>query len=142
VSARCHAKFVGSQLIDVTPSYPAQQNLLTTDRTINGTKCPTGKPSATLDGQRLKLAVNRGANGTGFTATATIPASATPGRHTLAVSCEAGSSGTTMLQVSEAAQPAAAKLVLGTQPPSGLALFSGIAVMVASVGITTRRRQQ
>jgi hypothetical protein len=77
VSARCHAKFVGSQLIDVTPSYPAQQNLLTTDRTavpagqavtISGTKCPTGKPSATLDGQRLNLAVNRSANGKGFTA--------------------------------------------------------------------------
>jgi hypothetical protein len=153
VSARCHAKFVGSQLIDVTPSYPAQENLLTTDRTavpagqavtISGTKCPTGKPSATLDGQRLNLAVNR--SGKGFTAKATIPASATPGKHTLSASCEAGSSGTTVLHVSEAAQPAAAKLVFGTQPPSGLALwaalFSGIAVLVASVGITTRRRRQ
>jgi hypothetical protein len=153
VSARCHGKFVGSQLIDVTPSYPAQENLLTTDRTavpagqavtISGTKCPTGKPSATLDGQRLNLAVNR--SGKGFTAKATIPASATPGKHTLSASCEAGSSGTTVLHVSEAAQPAAAKLVFGTQPPSGLALwaalFSGIAVLVASVGITTRRRRQ
>jgi hypothetical protein len=153
VSARCHAKFVGSQLIEVKPDYPAQENLLTTDRTavpagqavtISGTKCPTGKPSATLDGQRLNLAVNR--SGNGFTATATIPAGATPGKHTLAASCEAGSSGTTVLHVSEAAQPAAAKLVFGTQPPSGLALwaalFSGIAVLVASVGITTRRRRQ
>ena len=39
-----------------------------------------------------------------------------------------------------------AKLVFGTQPPSGLALwaalFAGIAVLVASVGITTRRRRQ
>ena len=51
-----------------------------------------------------------------------------------------------MLHVSQAAQPAAAKLVFGTQPPSGLALwaalFAGIAVLVASVGITTRRRRQ
>jgi hypothetical protein len=153
VSARCHAKFVGSQLTEVKPDYPAQENLLTTDRTavpagqavtINGTKCPTGKPSATLDGQRLDLAVHR--NGKGFTATATIPAGATPGRHTLSASCEAGSSGTTVLHVSEAAQPAAAKLVFGTQPPSNLALwaalFAGIAVLVASVGITTRRRRQ
>jgi hypothetical protein len=153
VSARCHAKFVGSQLTEVKPDYPAQENLLTTDRTavpagqavtINGTKCPTGKPSATLDGQRLNLAVNR--NGKGFTATATIPAGATPGKHTLSASCEAGSSGTTVLHVSEAAQPAAAKLVFGTQPPSNLALwaalFAGIAVLVASVGITTRRRRQ
>ena len=36
--------------------------------TVRGTKCPTGKPSATLDGQRLNLAVNRSANGKGFTA--------------------------------------------------------------------------
>jgi hypothetical protein len=155
VSARCHGKFVGSQLIDVDESYPSPLNLLTTDRTavpagqavtISGTKCPTGKPSATLDGQRLRLAVNRSANTKGFTATATIPAGATPGKHTLAASCEAGSSGTTVLHVSQAAQPAAAKLVFGTQPPSGLALwaalFAGIAVLVASVGITTRRRRQ
>ena len=51
-----------------------------------------------------------------------------------------------MLYVSEPAQPTAAKLVFGTQPPSSLALwaalFSGIAVLVASVGITTRRRRQ
>jgi hypothetical protein len=155
VSSRCHAKFVGSQLIDVTPSYPAQQNLLTTDRTavpagqavtISGTKCPTGKPTASLDGQRLNLAVNRSAGGKGFTATATIPANATPGKHTLSAECEAGSSGTTVLHVSEAAEPAAAKLVFGTQPPSDLALwaalFSGVAVLVASIGITTRRRRQ
>jgi len=32
VSARCHGKFVGSQLIDVERSYPAPSNLLTTDR--------------------------------------------------------------------------------------------------------------
>jgi hypothetical protein len=155
VSARCHGKFVGSQLIEVKPDYPAQESLLTTDRTavpagqavtISGTKCPTGKPSATLDGQRLNLAVNRSAGGKGFTATATIPATATPGKHTLSAECEAGSSGTTVLHVSEAAEPAAAKLVFGTQPPSDLALwaalFSGIAVLVASIGITTRRRRQ
>ena len=155
VSARCHAKFVGSQLIDVDDTYPAQQNLLTTDRTavpagqavtISGTKCPTGKPTASLDGQRLNLAVNRSAGGKGFTATATIPASATPGKHTLSAECEAGSSGTTLLHVSEAAEPAAAKLIFGTQPPSDLALwaalFSGIAVLIASSGVTTRRRRQ
>jgi hypothetical protein len=48
--------------------------------------------------------------------------------------------------VTEAAEPAAAKLVFGTQPPSdlalGAALFSGIAVLVASIGISTRRRRQ
>jgi hypothetical protein len=129
--------------------------LLTTDRiagpagqavTISGTRCSTRKPEATLDGQRLKLAVNRSANATGFTATATIPASATLGTHMLAAGCEAGSAGSTVLHVAEAARPAAAKPVFGTQPPSSLALwaalFSGIALLVASVGITTRRRRQ
>jgi hypothetical protein len=154
VSARCHGKFVGSQLIDVTPSYPSQESLLTTDRTavpagqavtISGTKCPTGKPAASLDGQRINLAV-RSTQGKGFTATATVPATATPGKHTLWAGCDAGSEGITQLHVTEAAEPAAAKLVFGTQPPSDLALwaalFSGIAVLVASIGIGTRRRRQ
>jgi hypothetical protein len=135
-------------------SYPGQESLLTTDRTavpagqtvtISGTKCPTGKPEATLDGQRVKLAV-RNTSGKGFTATATIPATATLGKHTLSAGCEAGSAGTTVLHVSEAAEPAAARLVFGTQPPSDLALwaglFSGVAVLVASIGITARRRRE
>jgi hypothetical protein len=33
VSARCHGKFIGSQLIEVVDTYPTQQSLLTTDRT-------------------------------------------------------------------------------------------------------------
>jgi hypothetical protein len=154
VSARCHGAFVGSQLIDVESSYPASLNLLTTDRTtvpagqvvtVRGTKCPTGRPTATLDGKRIGLAVQRGANGKGFSATATIPATATPGRHTLWAGCDAGSAGTTTLHVLEAAEPAAARLVFGAQPPTDLTLwaglFSGIAVLVASLGITTRRRR-
>jgi hypothetical protein len=153
LSARCHGAFVGSQLIDVEVTYPASLNLLTTDRTtvpagqavtVSGTKCPTGRPTASLDGQRVDLAVNRGANAKGFTATATIPASATPGRHTLWAGCDAGSAGSTTLHVLEAAEPAAARLVFGAQPPTDLALwaglFSGIAVLVASIGITRRRR--
>ena len=152
VSARCHGKFVGSQLIDVEVTYPTSLNLLTTDRTtvpagqavtVSGTKCPTGQPTASLDGQPVDLAVNRGANGEGFTVTATIPASATPGRHTLWAGCDAGSAGSTTLHVPEAAEPA--HLVFGAQPPTDLALwaglFSGVAVLVASIGITTRRRR-
>jgi hypothetical protein len=154
VSARCHGKFVGSMLIDVEVTYPSSLNLLTTDRTtvpagqavtIRGTKCPTGRPSASLDGQRVHLAVNSGAKGKGFTATATIPAGVTPGSHTLWAGCEAGSSGSTQLHVTEAAEPAAARMTFGTGAPSdlalGAALFSGIAVLVASVGFTARRRR-
>ena len=153
VSARCHGRFVGSQLIEVVPAYPAQQSLLTTDRTavpagqavtVSGTNCPTGHPMASLDGQPVNLNVDRSVNGKGFTATATIPSTAATGKHTLWAGCDAGSSGTTQLHVLDAAEPAAARLAFGPRPPSDLAmwagLFAGIALLVASVGITTRRR--
>jgi hypothetical protein len=154
VSARCHGRFVGKPLIEVDDNYPTAESLLTTDRTavpagqtvtLRGTKCPTGRPTAKLDGQPLDLNVGRG-NSNGFTATATIPASATSGTHTLQAGCDAGSAGTTQLHVSEAVEPAAARMAFGSQRPSDLglwaALFSGIAVLVASVGITARRRRQ
>ena len=64
-------------------------------------------------------------------------------RHTLWAGCDAGSAGSTTLHVPEAAEPA--HLVFGAQPPTDLALwaglFSGVAVLVASIGITTRRRR-
>ena len=153
VSARCHGKFVGVKIIIIVIIYPAQQNQVSADRTavpagqsvtLRGSDCPTGNPTASLDGQQLNLNVDRSAAGKGFRATATIPASVSPGRHSLWAGCDAGSAGTTQLQVLEGAQPAAAKMEFGAQPPSGLALwfglFSGIAVLVASVAITTRRR--
>ena len=153
VSARCHGKFVGVKIIIIIIIYPTAQSLVSADRTavpagqtvtLTGTDCPTGNPTASLDGQQLNLSVDRRAAGKGFTATATIPASASPGRHSLWAGCDAGSAGSTQLQVLEGAKPAAAKMEFGAQPPSGLALwfglFSGIAVLIASVAITTRRR--
>jgi hypothetical protein len=153
VSARCHGRFVGSQRIQVIEPYPTPLNLLTTDRsavpagqvvTVSGTKCPTGHPMASLDGQPVNLNVARSIKGKGFTATATIPSTAATGKHTLWAGCDAGSSGTTQLHVLDAAEPAAARLAFGPRPPSDLAmwagLFAGIALLVASVGITTRRR--
>ena len=133
--------------------YPAQQSQVSADRTavpagqsvtLRGSDCPTGNPTASLDGRQLNLNVDRSARSKGFKATATIPASASPGRHRLWAGCDAGSAGTTQLQVLEGTEPAAAKMEFGAQPPSGLALwfglFSGIAILVASVAITTRRR--
>jgi len=153
VSARCHGRFVGSQRIEVVEPYPTPLNLLTADRTtvpagqavtVSGTKCPTGHPMASLDGQPVNLNVDRRVKGKGFTATATIPSTAATGKHTLWAGCDAGSSGTTQLHVLDAAEPAAARLAFGPRPPSDLAmwagLFAGIALLVASIGITTRRR--
>ena len=155
VSARCHGKFVGVKIIIIVIIYPTQHNLLSTDRTavpagqtvtLRGSSCPTGNPTASLNGEQLNLNVDHSAGGEGFEATATIPASATPGTHTLEAGCDAGSAGSTQLRVTEAAEPAAARMAFGSQPPTGLAmwagLFSGIAVLVASIGITTRRRRQ
>jgi hypothetical protein len=153
VSARCHGKFVGAKIIIIVIIYPAQQSLVSTDRTavpagqtvaLRGTSCPTGNPSASLDGKPINLNVDRTGKGKGFRATATIPASVSPGGHTLWAGCDAGSAGTTQLQVLEAAEPAVARMELGSQPPTGLALwlglFSGIAVLVASVAVAARRR--
>jgi hypothetical protein len=152
VSARCYGKFVGAKIIVIIIFYPTPQSLVSADRTavpagqtvtLRGSSCPTGNPTASLDGQPLNLNVDRSA-GKGFKATATIPASVSPGRHSLWAGCDAGSAGTSQLQVLEGAQPAAAKMEFGSQPPSGLALwfalFSGIAVLIASVAITARRR--
>jgi hypothetical protein len=108
VSARCHGRFVGSQLIEVVEPYPAPLSLLTVDRTavpagqavtLGGSKCPTGHPLASLDGKPVRLRIDRAAGRKGFTATATIPSTAAAGRHTLWAGCVAGSSGTTELHV-------------------------------------------
>ena len=153
VSARCHGKFVGVKIIIIVIVYPTQQSQVSADRTavpagqrvtLRGTSCPTGQPTASLDGKLIGLKVDHSAKGAGFKATATIPASANPGKHTLWAGSDAGSAGTTELQVLEGSRPAAAKMEFGAQPPRDLALwlglFSGIAVLVASVAITARRR--
>jgi hypothetical protein len=108
VSARCHGRFVGSQLVEVVTPYPAPLSLLTVDRTavaagqavsLGGSKCPAGHPLASLDGRPVRLRINRTGRGKGFTAIATIPSTVAPGAHTLWAGCVAGSSGTTELHV-------------------------------------------
>jgi hypothetical protein len=88
VSSRCHGRFVGSQLIEVVEPYPAPRSLLTLDRTavpagqavtVRGSKCPTGRPLASLDGQPVNLHVDRGAKGKGFTAHRHHPVHGRPG---------------------------------------------------------------
>jgi hypothetical protein len=144
VSARCHGKFIGSQLIEVVDTYPTQQSLLTTDRTavpagqavtVSGTKCPTGHPMASLDGRPVALHLGRSVKGAGFTATATVPA--TPGTHSLWAGCDAGSAGTAELHVLNPAEPAAARQAFGSSPPpTDLTMWAGRSACYSAPGIS------
>jgi hypothetical protein len=153
VSARCGGLFVGAMSIRVIEDYPSSAStLLTTDRsavpagqtvTLSGGDCPTGQPTASLDGQKLALAASRSAKG--FTATATIPGDTTPGRHQLWAGCDAGSASTTELDVLDPATvaPAAAKQAFGTGQDAGtamtLGLLAGVGLLAASVAVARRR---
>jgi hypothetical protein len=156
VSATCGRLFVGARSIRVTPPpYPTTADLVTTDRTaipagqvvtVSGADCPTGQPTAALDGQPINLNVDHTAKGKGFTGTAAIPTSAVPGKHELSAGCDAGSSGTTELHVldPETSESAADRQPVGSQRSSDLVmwagLFAGLALLVASARITRSRR--
>jgi hypothetical protein len=156
ISSRCGGRFVGAMSVRVTEAYPSSSaTLLTTDRssvpagqtvTLSGADCPTGQPTASLDGQRLALAADRSAKGKGFTATATIPGDTTPGRHQLWAGCDAGAAGTTELDVLDPAtvENAAATRAFGpSSQDAGAAmifgLMAGVALLAASVAIARRR---
>jgi hypothetical protein len=111
---------------------------------ISGDDCPDGVATASLDGApvTLKVAHQDG----GFTATATVPRGTAPGKHQLYAGCDAGSSGTTELNVldPDSTDTAAEHKAFAPQPSSDLAmwagLFAGLSLLVASVVLTTRRR--
>lgn len=155
ISARCGGKFLGSKSLRVIEAYPTPADLLRTSRTvvpagqavtISGDDCPTQTPVASLDGQPITLSVDRAGKGKGFSATAMIPSKTAPGRHRLWAACDAGSAGTTELQVLEPAtiEPAAAIRAFGPQPLSDVALwvalFAGGTLLVASIRVGRRRR--
>jgi hypothetical protein len=155
VSSRCGGLFVGAMSIRVTEAYPSSADtLLTTDRstvpagqtvTLSGADCPTGQPTASLDGQRLTLAADRTNKGKGFTATATIPGDTAPGRHQLWAGCDAGSASTTELNVLDPAtvESAAAKQAFGPSQDASTAisfgLLVGVGLLAASVAVARRR---
>ena len=155
VVAYCNDRLVGRDFLKVR-KYPwkksdalnVSHNMARAGDTITltGDECPTRKPAASFDGRPLALNVDRRAKDAGFTATAEIPREAIPGKHQLKAGCDAGSAGTTELQVLDAdnTQTAAARRAFEPEPSTNLAvwagLFAGIALLVASLGITRRRR--
>ncbi len=158
VSAVCGHRFIGADGIKVKNKYFFHHrhhhgDHMRADHSVvkpggkvrlRGDDCPDGVASASLDGTPLALKVAK--KGDGFTATATLPSGTAPGKHQLYAGCDAGSSGTTELNVldPEATATAAERQAFAPQQSSDLAmwagLFAGLSLLVASVVLTTRRR--
>jgi hypothetical protein len=153
VSAYCNGRFIGADGIRVKRKYEQHRDHVRSDHsvveaghslTLTGDNCPDRQPSASLDGTPVKLIST--SNGKGFTAKAAIPHNAAPGNHKLWAGCDAGSAGTTELQVLDAdsTETAADYQAFGSQPVSDLAIWAGVvagvALLLASVGVGLRRR--
>jgi hypothetical protein len=153
VSAYCDGRFIGADGIRVKGPYDQVPEQVKSDHsvvqvghtvTLTGDSCPDKSPSASLDGTAVKLIST--SSGKGFTAKAAIPHNTAPGRHKLWAGCDAGSAGTTELQVLDAdsTDTAADYQAFGSKPTSDLAIWAGVlagvALLVASVGVGRRRR--
>ena len=155
-SAKCGGRHIGSDGIKVKKKYYQHHNGMHSYSSVveagkklrvSGDECPSGRPTAMLDRTPVTLKVI--SKKQGFTAEARIPRGTAPGKHKLSAGCDAGSSGTTMLNVldpEDINSAAATRPTYGPRPPSELALwaglFAGLAVLVASVFLTTRRRSR
>jgi hypothetical protein len=152
-SAKCGGRHIGSDGIKVKNKYSQHHDGMHSYGSVvkpgkklrfRGDDCPDGRPVATLD--RKPLALKVVSRKKGFEAEATIPHGTLPGKHKFHAGCDAGSSGTTELNVldPDSTKPAAARQPFGTQPTSDPAvwagLFTGLALLVASIYLTTRRR--
>jgi hypothetical protein len=151
-SAKCGGRHIGSDGIKVKKEYKqhpwgvySNGSVVEAGKKlrIRGDDCPYGSPTAKLEDTRLQLNVLR--KGKGFTAEATIPRGTAPGNHRLYAGCDAGSytrSALNVLDPEDSAQGTGQ--AFGTQSTTDLALgaglFAGLALLVASVVLTTRRR--
>ena len=156
-SAKCGGRHIGSDGIKVKKKYCQHHNGMHSYNSVvqagkklrfRGDECPDGRPVATLDRTPLALKVVSKKQ-KGFEAEATIPRGTAPGKHKLYAGCDAGSSGTTELNVLDPQDIESAAVTgqgYGPQPPSELALWAGLvagfAVLVASVLLTGRRRSR
>jgi hypothetical protein len=112
---------------------------------IHGDDCPDGQPVAWMDNHK-PVAVDVSKKGKGFTGEAWVPKGTSAGRHKFHAGCDGGSTGDTTLDVLDPEDTgwSADRKPFGPQPSSDLAmwagLFAGIALLVASAFVTTRRR--
>jgi hypothetical protein len=170
VSAFCGFKkrHLGSDGIKVKKTYKQKRDKVYFDKNvvkpgeklrIKGDDCEYGDPSAYLDEDAIELTASRKGKdngkgkgngrgkGKGFSGEVTIPKGTEPGKHTFYAGCEDGSWGYGDLDVldEDEFEEDAARQAFGSERPSDLAmwagLFAGIALLVASTIITTRRRR-
>jgi hypothetical protein len=117
---------------------------------VDGDDCPDGKPYGHFNGKPVKM--NSSRKGKGFTANAEIPKGTPAGIHKFRAGCEGGSRGETNLYVEDEEDEDGyswdeqnASRAFGPQRSSDLAMWAGllvgIALLVASTVITTRRRR-
>ena len=156
LSVSCGRRFIGSTPIQVLETYPAPKDTVSVSQSVvgagrnvalNGSDCSTRAPVAKLDGQPLAVNVDQNSKGKGFSGTVTIPRGTVPGKHSLYAACDAGSAGTTELQVFDSATTESAadrQPFGGNQSGSNLAIWAGVlvgvALLVASTRIGRRRR--
>jgi hypothetical protein len=154
VSAFCGKRHLGSDGIKVKPIYKQTPDKVYTDKNVvkpgkkmkvRGDDCKYGEPVAYLDDRPIALTVS--SRGKGFAGEVTVPRGTTPGKHKFYAGCEDGSDGYTDLDVldDDEYEDSSARQAFGSQTPSDAAmwagLFAGIALLVASTVITTRRRR-
>jgi hypothetical protein len=155
-SAKCGGRYIGSDGIKVKKKYYQHHNGMHSYSSVvqagnklrvKGDDCPNGRPTAMLDRTPVTLKVISKKNG--VTAEARIPRGTAPGKHKLYAGCDAGSSGTTEVNVldpDDLKSAADTSEAYGSQPPNELALWAGLvagfAVLIASVFLTTRRRSR
>ena len=154
VSAFCGKRYLGSDHIRVKPPYRHHRDHVYWDRSVakpgdrmrvRGDDCRGGKPGVWMDDTRVNLTSSR--TGNGFNGEVTVPRGTSPGIHQFRAGCDNGSQGSMELTVldQDEASPNGAGQPFGPQPTSDLAmwvgLFAGLALLVASAFVTTRRRR-
>jgi hypothetical protein len=152
-SAKCGGRHIGSDGIKVKKKYRQYPDSMHTYGSVvqagrklkfRGDDCPDGHPYARMDNSPLALKVL--SKDKGFTAEATIPQGTAPGKHRFHAGCDAGSFGITELSVLDPEDAAAGTTGQGFGPQTAneaamwIGLFAGLALLVASIVFTTRRR--
>ena len=150
-SGKCGKRHLGSDGVKVKKRYEQDHDGMHTwgsrvkpgkKLRFRGDDCPDGKPWAKFDDRDVDFDVL--SKDKGFTAEATVPRHTAPGKHKFSAGCDGGSYGIQEVSVLDPDESAAGQ-AFGSQRSTDLAmwagLFAGLALLVASTVITSRRRR-